>query len=432
MEIIRYFCSVKRNLRRKRHFFKTILLFFALLSFTHSQAQENIGNGTQISEDSLLQQMDSVDISLLTCSAGGQIWSLYGHTAIRYEDKLHNTDLAVNYGIFNFRQKNFILKFVFGQTDYEMGIEPFNMFMIEYARQGRGVIQQRLNLTRAEKLAIVQALAKNYEPANRVYRYNFFYDNCTTRARDILENNIEGKIEYAAAYGQPSYREMIHQWNGHHPWMRFGKDLLLGVQADKATDLTQQQFLPDSLRKDFDKANVVASDGRKHALVSNTMTVLEPNAANVKADSDLWDVVTPTRLFLAVLVLTLLVSAYEMKRKQAFWLYDVTLLTLDGLAGLALLLMVFSAHPTVRLNLQILLLNPLSIIFVYPVGNNIIKGRYHKYWSMLFICIIMFLFGALVQNYADGMMLLACTLLVRVIVNRRIYLTTTKQQKSRK
>lgn len=403
------------------------------MSFNCSQAQENIYNGTPIGTDTLLQQMDSVDISLLTCSAGGQIWSLYGHTALRYEDRVHGTDLAVNYGIFNFRQKNFILKFVFGQTDYEMGIEPFNMFMIEYARQGRGVIQQRLNLSRVEKLAIVQALAKNYEPVNRVYRYNFFYDNCTTRARDILEDNLRGKVEYAAASSQPSYREMIHQWNGEHLWMRFGKDLLLGVQADKATDLAQQQFLPDSLRKDFDKAHVVAADGSRHALVASTEVVLEPNAANAgNADGSLWTTVSPTRLFLAILVLTLLASACELKRRRTFWLYDVTLLTLDGLAGVALLLMVFSAHPTVRLNLQILLLNPLSLIFVYPVGTHALKRHYHVYWTVLAVCIVLFLLGALIQNYADGMMLLACTLLVRAMVNRSIYLKKTKQLNCKK
>lgn len=440
MEIIRYFCSVKMNRRFLKTIFKTILLFFALLATSAVHAQEDTHNGataSHASQDSLLQEMDSVDISLLTCSAGSQIWSLYGHTAIRLEDKPHNTDVAINYGMFNFRQKNFILKFVFGHTDYEMGIEPFNMFLLSYASQGRGVVQQRLNLTREEKLSIVQAFAQNYEPANRVYRYNFFYDNCTTRARDILANHLNGKIEYASATTASSYREMIHQWNGQHLWMRFGKDLLLGVTADNATGLEEQQFLPDSLRKDFDKAQIVDPAGHKRPLVATTETILRPNEANVKEAGNnildkVWNTVTPNILFAAILLLTILMSAFELKRKRTVWLYDVTLLTLDGIAGLALLLMVFSEHPTVNANLQILLLNPLSVIFVYSLGNSAIRKHYHRYWTVLCACIAIFFIGAIFQTYADGMMLLACTLLVRIAVNHKVYLKTTQRQEGTK
>lgn len=194
---------------------------------------------------------NNITISLLTCSPGNEVWSLYGHTALRFQDSTQGIDLAINYGIFDFRQNNFVLRFVFGLTDYEMGIEPFQMFMMEYARNGRGVIEQRLNLTNEEQMAIATAISKNYETANRTYRYNYFYDNCTTRARDIIINNIDGHVEYPFTTYNTSYREMIHQWNIKHRWARFGNDLLLGFGADSPTSQTQQQFLPDTLRKDF-------------------------------------------------------------------------------------------------------------------------------------------------------------------------------------
>lgn len=419
MEIIRYFCSVKKIKRLFKTIFNTILLFFALLTTSDAKAQ-NVE-----SADSLLSQMDSVHISLLTCSPGQQIWSLYGHTAIRYEDRAHDTDLAVNYGMFSFGQKNFILKFVFGRTDYEMGIFPFSMFMMDYARQGRSVIQQELCLSAQEKLAITQALAENNLPQNRVYRYNFFYDNCTTRARDMLVDHLSGRVEYAAEdNARVSFREMIHQWNGDHRWMRFGKDLLLGLKADSPTDYTLQQFLPDSLRKDFDRAMVADASGKKHKLVLSTEEILKVNTANIRSENGFWDslwgYVTPTLFFSLVLLLTAFISFFEYRRKKILWLYDVTLLTLDGLAGIALLLMVFSEHPTVQANLQILLLNPLSIIFAYAVGSNSIKGRLHRYWHLLAICCLLFVAGAIFQHYAEGMILLACSLLVRYIVNRKV------------
>jgi hypothetical protein len=365
--------------------------------------------------------MDSVRIYLLTCSPGQEIWSLYGHTAIRIQDPVQNQDLVINYGMFNFRQKNFILNFIFGLTDYEMGIVPFQMFMIEYARQGRGVIQQQLHLSAQEKASIIQAVAENYQPANREYRYNYFYDNCTTRARDMLVTHLDGKTEYVVDPAEtPSYREMIHEWNEKHRWARFGNDLLLGVKADFKTDYVAQQFLPERLREDFAKATVVQSNGRKTPLVDAETEILTPNSLNAQEATSVWDSVSPSILFLTLLVVIALVSLWELKRAKTLWILDLVLLTLDGLAGLILLAMVFSQHPTVSLNFQILLLNPLSVIFVYTVINKEVKGKYHWYWTCFALCILLFMIGGIFQDYAEGMYFLALTLLIRVCINQYI------------
>ena len=114
--------------------------------------------------------MDSVEISLLTCRPRQNVYSLYGHTAIRVQDKQNQLDIAVNYGMFSFEKPFFILRFVFGLTDYSMDIEDFEAFRIYYATRGAGVRQQALNLTKDEKKAIIAAIIKNYEPQNRVYR----------------------------------------------------------------------------------------------------------------------------------------------------------------------------------------------------------------------------------------------------------------------
>lgn len=129
-----------------RYFKQAALLVLMLVSMV-SKAQT-------VSPETPLEQMDSVNISLLTCSPGHEIWSLYGHTAIRFEDRLHHVDYAINYGLFNLSQKYFVLRFVFGLTDYQMGIEDYNMFLTDYGEEGRGIIEQRLNLSRQEKLAI--------------------------------------------------------------------------------------------------------------------------------------------------------------------------------------------------------------------------------------------------------------------------------------
>lgn len=362
---------------------------------------------------------NNITISLLTCSPGNEVWSLYGHTALRFQDSTQGIDLAVNYGIFDFRQNNFVLRFVFGLTDYEMGIEPFQMFMMDYARNGRGVIEQRLNLTNEEKMAIATAISKNYETANRTYRYNYFYDNCTTRARDIIINNIDGHVEYPFTTYKTSYREMIHQWNIKHRWARFGNDLLLGFGADSHTSQAQQQFLPDTLRKDFASGFIINPAGMRRPLVDSTFEILKPNSINIHTETNIWDKLSPRCTFCIFFTIILVSSLLEWKRKKPFWLVDVTLLTLDGLAGLILLAMVFSQHPTVNFNLQILLLNPLSIIFAYSTINQQVKGFCHWYWKLYMSLIVLFLIGNIFQNYAEGMNILALILMTRCVLNIR-------------
>ena len=174
--------------------FKHITLAFLLCFFAPSTAFSPNNEPTL--------QADSIEISLLTCGPRQQVYSLYGHTAIRFQDKQSGRDIAINYGVFSFDQPFFVLRFVFGLTDYEMGIAPFDIFEWEYGPTGCGVRQQVLNLTAQEKMAIAQAVDRNMEPQNRVYRYNFFYDNCTTRARDIIANNLNGRIVYDSSTPQ--------------------------------------------------------------------------------------------------------------------------------------------------------------------------------------------------------------------------------------
>ena len=136
---------------------------------------------------------DSIRISLLTCAPGSEIYALFGHSAIRYEDPSRKEDWVFNYGMFSFKDPNFVMRFVKGETDYQLGVIPYRYFEAEYALRGSSVYQQELNLTGAEKQKLITLLRENYLPAHRVYRYNYFYDNCTTRARDKIEESIQEK-----------------------------------------------------------------------------------------------------------------------------------------------------------------------------------------------------------------------------------------------
>lgn len=357
--------------------------------------------------------MDSVEISLLTAGPGNEVWSLYGHTAIRYNDKANDEDLAINYGMFSFEKSFFIARFVLGLTDYEMGITSMDHFINSYGREGRWVVQQDLNLTREEKLELTLAINENNLPENRVYRYNYFYNNCTTKARDMVINHLNiSRYTSDNQWNKNSYRNMVHQWTSNYRWTRFGNDLLLGVGSDLKTEKKASFFLPDSVRKDFDNIILINPDGSKRKLVEKKTWLIKPTKA---IDLSTPALITPTIVFGVLFCIIFLLSIIQWIYHKNMWLLDATLLTTTGLAGMILFIMIFSQHPTVRFNLQILLLNPISLFLVYPVVKNERRGVGHWYWKVIAICMLMFFIGGFFQTYAEGMLLLALTMLIRIL-----------------
>lgn len=359
-------------------------------------------------QDSLL--MDSVEISLLTCQPHDEIYSLYGHTAIRYHDlRKGGLDISFNYGIFNFHKPFFALRFVFGLTDYELGAYPYRFFQEEYRRVGSMVTEQVLNLTDEEKAMLQQSLALNIKEENRVYRYNYFYHNCTTKARDIIEQCIQGKVVYEPRENYtPTYREMVHEMTRNNPWSAFGNDLLLGVLADRKTDLRQQEFLPYNLMYDFDHAQIY-QNGEYRPLVKERRLAVPAGIQIVKQGFPL----SPLACMTILLGIGLILFLIEWKKRCAFVVWDVLLMLITGIIGIILFLMLFSQHPTVNINLQFILLNPLPWFFLWQV----IKDKKTRYWHITFVLCILFIIGSLFQHYAEGIWSLALCLLLQSILH---------------
>lgn len=389
-------------MKQLKNIFRTLLVLFCNFSAISAQAQQEL----------CPEYFDSVEVSLLTCSPHEEVYSLYGHSAIRWHDlhqegPLAGEDLAYNWGIFNFDKPYFVARFVFGLTDYELGTISFRTFCAYYEHWGSSVTEQVLNLTNEEKLQVRDALANNLRPENRIYRYNFFYDNCSTRPRDIVEKCVNGKIEYAPREDySPSYREMVSFCTRNHPWATFGNDMLLGIKADLKTDMKQQEFLPENLLYDFDRAQIYAN-GNYRQLVSERRMAVMPGVQVIERDFPL----TPMQCACILLVITVGISLFDWKRKKRSAWYDVVLLLMQGLAGCVLFVMLFSQHPTTSTNLQILLLNPLALGFIPAVIR-----KKNRIWPKIQIAmIVLFLIGSVFQHYADGMLIVALCLLLRVI-----------------
>lgn len=351
-----------------------------------------------------LARMDSVEIGLLTCSPHDEVYSLYGHTALHYHDLHTHQHWVFNYGVFDEKKPHFVWRFMMGLTDYQLECtSAFAAFLHYYSRWGSSVEEQVLDLTREEKLRLQRALQTNLQHPD--YRYNVFYDNCSTRPRDIIEQALTGKLTYAERPDyRPTLRQMVHRQTEGHPWARLGNDLLLGVAADQPTTQRDRQFLPANLSWDADHASV-ERQGTTRPLVLKHVTHVRGRQMPQKKEFPL----SPLACTIILLIVSVAVVVYERRRKKAVVWWDALLMLATGGAGCIIGLMFFSEHPTTSTNLQILLLNPLSLLFI----PQVLRRRKSLWFPISLVLTVLFLIGSFWQDYAEGMEIVALCLLLR-------------------
>ena len=290
---------------------------------------------------------DSAKLYLLTCTPGTEVWSKYGHTGIRVCDEANKMDIVFNYGIFSLMEDGFYLKFIKGDTYYQLGIESYSHFVRFYNKIGRKTYLQELNLTPMQKQQVFDALMVNYQPENRFYLYNFVFDNCATRPYYLLKNALQDTIisSYQGYANQP-FRSTITHYTGPYSWVDFGINMVFGSKADQPMTNEQRLFLPEELMFYLSEAHL--SDG--------TPLVIHENIAPFEIDSVPW--YADCRFGIALFALLMvLISWWDRKRNKLSWWLDAIL----GLVYLVLLAIVifltfFSVHPLVVFNWRLLIL----------------------------------------------------------------------------
>ena len=375
---------------------------------------------TFLSVLSMKAQSDSLRVSLLTCGPGQEVYNLFGHSAIRVKNEATGVDYVFNYGIFSFNTPNFVLRFCLGQTDYQLGVQYYDDFVWNYQMQGRFVHEQVLNLTEQEKLQLVAALEENYLPENRIYRYNYFYDNCATRPRDIVERAINGEVRYTEDMDTPqkalTYRGLVHEYTAKQPWSRFGIDLLLGSEADKPISRRASMFVPFYLEEYFHSAQKADLQGRNSGLIAEELEITAQDESDWASPTPL----TPMRVFLLLFILVAALTAWGIKQGRSLWGLDLLVFAIAGIAGCIIAFMVlFSEHPAVSPNYLLLLLHPLHLIFLYHIVKRVKKLQRSVYLGANMVVILLFLaFWALIpQKFPIEIVPLALILLVRCISN---------------
>ena len=357
---------------------------------------------------------DSVVVSLLTCTPGSLVYELYGHTAICVKEVgRRQSDWVFNYGTFSFEQPHFMWRFMLGQTDYELGVVPYTIFYDAYVREGRGIDEQVLNLTSSEAQRLVDALSNNLLPQNATYRYNFFYDNCTTRALAVIEKAVEGRVVWPQANSSRSLRDIVEEFSATSPWNEFGQNILLGAEADKGADIHKQMFAPIYAERYIEKAVVKEADGSERHLVASTRTLLPAQPMPNEHFP-----ISPMTAFGTLLVITIIISMIEYFKHKLCWQFDVLLYLAQGLTGCIIaFLFFFSEHPAVGSNWLVLMFNPLPLIFFAWYMKCATNGcRCWSIWveaCMLATTLIVGLVG--LQSYPIEVYFIIATLAIRLV-----------------
>ena len=342
--------------------------------------------------------------SLITCGQSGEfVFYLYGHTAIRITDPETGLDKAYNYGYFSMAQKNFIPNFMIGKPMYMLGVTDFDSMVYDYAAQGRRVSEQQLNLRSDEVQALMDFLDWNALPENAEYRYNYFYDNCATRPRDLIERFTKGGLVYRVDPASlPTFREATRQCSKSAKWYTFGTDLCLGVKSDTRMTVHDAAFVPELLDQSMDLAfrkdtgEPIVS--RKEEIVHQTQLIELP-----RFDGPL---VTILALVAIYLICYFVVRRYTSVPWQVL---RCGLYLLLGLAGIVLwFLSLFSAHPHTLLNANMVLMHPFWLILVVTMWQELRHRRLNSLLYLINLLLALVYLGlGYVQTLPIGMAYLA-------------------------
>ncbi|MCU0378025.1 MAG: DUF4105 domain-containing protein [Bacteroidales bacterium] len=307
---------------------------------------------------------DSAEVYLITCAPGNESYSIYGHTALRVVIREHNIDVVYNWGIFDFSTPNFVLRFAKGRLDYMLGAYSYDRFVNEYRSEERAVWSQKINLTAAEKERLFVLINENLKPENIKYRYDFFFDNCATRVRDILVASATDTIIFPEKErkDRASFRQLIDPHQKVLPWLDFGADMLLGLQADRKATTADEMFLPIFLKENMSSSQIV-HDGVTEPLLEEAVIVADFPGISMKGIR-VW---IPQFVLYAVLLFVLLVT-FVLGIPFLVRFLDIILFIIYSVIAILLIFTNFwSEHDALHFNLVLLGINPILPVLLFYI-----------------------------------------------------------------
>ncbi|HEX8530001.1 MAG TPA: DUF4105 domain-containing protein, partial [Cytophagales bacterium] len=302
---------------------------------------------------------DQARVSVITCGPGDQIYSVFGHTALRIADPVHRIDRVYNYGTFDFNTPNFYLKFARGDLAYFLSVASFEQFVYAYQLENRSLSEQVLRLNGTQVQALYNRVEENLRPDKMYYRYQFFADNCTTRIYHLLAQSLGESLTTDTSYiRQPaSYRQLFTPYLRNFPWVRVGMNIGLGAETDRKVSFEERLFLPETLETALNH-----SHNHAEPLVARVNPLFTPVAG---AQEDASTGISPLLLLVIMAAVAAVLSLRQYRKGISAPLFDGLVFGITGLIGLVLLLLwVFSLHTPTHWNQNLLWLMPLNLPFV--------------------------------------------------------------------
>ncbi len=367
------------------------------------------------SQKSLGENYNATKISLLTYSPGKKLYSVFGHSAIRIYDPMHNSDVVYNYGSFNFNQPGFYFRFLQGNLIYSLSSTQFDKVKQSLMLENRSLIETPLHLNYAEKVKLIKYLEINILPENRDYRYDFLYDNCATRIIDLLyKSTSDSLVLMPEVLPVETFRQLIKPYFLERPWVRIGIDLLMGIPADKTARLTEPAFLPDYLHlfvKNFQLKNAAP-----HKFAGTDIVHFQHYSVTDNRK------LTPSMVLWPLFILFLIAMLIDSYVRFLFRKAGNIILFLTGLISLLLCyLWIFSHHSIFRFNPDLLWANPLILIaaFIKHTHNQPSYTELKKIilWFTGILVLLGILLSVIIERNTD---LLAIGMLVLIITTDKL------------
>lgn len=360
-----------------------------------------------------IQLSPQAEVSVLTFGPGSNLNDAFGHNAFRIKDKTQGIDAVYGYGGYDFETPNFYLKFAQGKLNYLISKNKFSDIFQTYRYYDRTIEEQKLNFNQTQKQKLYNYLVNNYKPENKRYLYDFFYDNCATKIRDVTNIASNQSVVYFELKdeGSKTFRDLIYDHVGTNTWGSFGIDIALGSIIDRDVTNQEKMFLPKYIFKNFENAKLGSNK-----LVKSTNTIYKSKHERDYSKSTF--LISPIVILslLSILMIYLTYRDYKSTKRNK-WL-DLMLFGITGIIGLLLLFLWFGTdHTATGYNYNLLWAFPLNLFVIVQLLKKEVKNWFKSYLKfnviMLFLMILHWTIG--VQVFAIALLPLLIALLVRYI-----------------
>lgn len=383
--------------------FRILIFSFVLIfSYSYSTAQDLSSKAT---------------ISLLIASPNPEeIVSTYGHTLLRVHDPELKLDYVFNYGTFDQSLTGFqtITGILRSELKYDIWVMPFTEYYQATKKIKRGLVEHTFNFSAEEKKAIWQNLIAIVKNKDQKYTFDFFNQNCTTFARDLITYNLGKKIVLPNDLGHKIYRDINLKYDKDKLWYTFTIDLIFGNDFENKVPAYQSLYDPKELESGWSKSFIADSNGNKKALFASTFILLKGRTFKETSTPLL---LSPTFLSAVLLLIILGCSLLEWKNRSYFKWFDMVIFGIAGILGIAFYLFKILCNSWyVMMDWDILWLHPFHLLVILFAIKSFNKSLFvYHFINSIVLIIFMAITIISFQPYNTAVILLTAGLLIRSV-----------------